>query len=204
MALTPSSMPELGAPAPLFTLHDTVSGQSLSLHQLKAPKATVLMFLSNHCPHVKHVLEGVVRLAYDYRTKGVGFIAISSGDADTYPEDSPERMRVLAERLGFPFPYLYDETQEVARACQAACTPDFFVYDAQLHLAYRGQIDDARPDNSLPVSGRDLRVALNALLSGTPLRAEQKPGEGSPIRWREEWLYQPYEAPPPELLRTLI
>lgn len=188
MALTPSTMPVLGISAPAFELADTISGQRLSLEQIQGAKATVVMFLSNHCPCVRHIQEALVRLALDYRGKGVGFAAICSSDVETYPEDSPDRMRVVAQRLGFPFPYLYDETQNVARAHEAACTPDFFVFDAQLRLAYRGQFDDSRPGNGLPVNGRDLRVALNALLAGTPVSAEQKPSTGCGIKWRENWL----------------
>lgn len=191
MALTPSSMPPLGLAAPAFSLPDTVSDCVLSLDRLKSGKATVIMFLSNHCPYVKHVLEGLVKLAYDYRAKGAAFIAISSSDADTYPEDSPDRMRVLAQRQGFPFPYLYDETQEVARACQAACTPDFFVYDAQLRLAYRGRLDESRPGSPVPVTGRDLRLALNEVLAGRPVSAEQLPSLGCSIKWRDDALYGP-------------
>jgi peroxiredoxin len=186
MALTPSSMPALGMPAADFTLPDTVSDRRLGLGQLKSGKATVVMFLSNHCPYVKHVLEGLVRLAHDYRSKGVSFIAIGCSDTQTYPEDSPERMRLLAQRQGFPFPYLYDESQEVARAYQAACTPDFFVFDAQLHLAYRGRLDDSRPGNGVPVTGRDLRGALNALLVGRAVSEDQQPSLGCSIKWREE------------------
>ena len=185
MALTPSSMPALGMPAADFVLPDTVSEKLLSLKQLGSARATVVMFLSNHCPYVKHVLEGLVRLGHDYRSKGVSYIAIGCSDTQTYPEDSPERMRLLAQRQGFPFPYLYDESQEVARAYQAACTPDFFVFDAQLHLAYRGRLDDSRPGNGVPVSGRDLRAALNALLAGRAVSEDQQPSVGCSIKWRE-------------------
>lgn len=188
MALTPSSMPALGMLAPQFELPDTLTGRPRSLAQLKGARATLLMFLSNHCPCVRHVQEALVKLAHDYRARGVGFIAICSSDAETYPEDSPDRMRVVGERLGFTFPYLHDETQDVARAYGAVCTPDLFLFDQDLRLAYRGQFDDARPGNGLPVSGRDLRVALNALLAGTAVAAGQKAGEGSAIRWRQDWL----------------
>ncbi|HWY23544.1 MAG TPA: thioredoxin family protein [Nevskia sp.] len=188
MALTPSTMPALGMSAPAFTLADTLSEQPRSLELLKGAKATVVMFLSNHCPYVRHIQEALVKLALDYRAKGVGFAAVCSSDVETYPEDSPDRMRVVGQRLGFPFPYLYDETQDVARAYEAACTPDFFVFDAQLRLVYRGQFDDSRPGNDLPVNGRDLRVTLNALLAGTPVSTEQKPSTGCGIKWREEWL----------------
>lgn len=188
MALTPSSMPALGMAAPQFELPDTLTGQPRSLEHLKGARATLVMFLSNHCPCVRHVQEALVKLAHDYRGKGVGFIAICSSDAETYPEDSPDRMRVVGERLGFPFPYLHDETQGVARAYEAVCTPDLFLFNEDLRLVYRGQFDDSRPGNGLPVSGRDLRVALNALLAGTAVGLAQKPGEGSGIRWRQDWL----------------
>ena len=188
MALTPSTMPVLGMSAPAFELADTLSEQPRSLQHLKGAKATVVMFLSNHCPCVRHIQEALVKLALDYRSKGVGFVAICSSDVETYPEDSPDRMRVVGQRMGFPFPYLYDETQDVARAYEAACTPDFFVFDAQLRLVYRGQFDDSRPGNALPVNGRDLRVTLNALLAGTPVGTEQKPSTGCAIKWRENWL----------------
>lgn len=186
MALTPSSMPPLGLCAPAFELPDTLSGCALSLDRLKSDKATVVMFLSNHCPYVRHVLEGLVRLAHDYRPKGVAFVAISSSDCETYPEDSPERMRLVAQRHGFPFPYLYDEAQDVARAYQAACTPDFFVFDGQLRLTYRGRLDEARPGSPLPVTGKDLRQALNALLAGKPLGEDQQPSLGCSIKWRDD------------------
>jgi thiol-disulfide isomerase/thioredoxin len=188
MALTPATTPATGMAAPAFELVDTLTGQPRSIAHLKGARATVVMFLSNYCLHVRHIQEALVRLALDYRNKGVGFVAICSSDAETYPEDSPDRMRTVGERLGFPFPYLYDETQDVARAFEAACTPDFFVFDSTLHLAYRGQFDDSRPGNSAPVNGRDLRLVLNALLSGTPVSAAQKPAQGSEIRWRQDWL----------------
>jgi peroxiredoxin len=181
-------MPVLGMSAPAFELFDTLTEQPRSLEHLRGARATVVMFLSNHCPYVRHLQEALVKLALDYRGKGVGFIAVCSSDTETYPEDSPDRMRVVGQRLGFPFPYLHDETQAVARAYEAACTPDFFVFDADLRLAYRGQFDDSRPGNSAPVNGRDLRVALNALLAGTPVPAEQKPSTGCGIKWRENWL----------------
>jgi peroxiredoxin len=188
MAVTPTGMPATGMPAPAFELVDTLTGQPRSLEHLKGARATVVMFLSNYCLHVRHIQEALVKLALDYRSKGVGFVAICSSDAETYPEDAPERMRVVGQRLGFPFPYLHDETQDVARAYEAACTPDFFVFDNALRLAYRGQFDDSRPGNAAPVNGRDLRLVLNALLAGTPVGSAQKRSEGSGIRWREDWL----------------
>lgn len=184
MAWTPSSMPELGTSASDFSLPDAVGGGSRSLLQLRAEKATVVMFLSNRSPCVRHIREALLKLAHDYRARGAAFIAINSGDAETYPEDAPEQMRAIALRHGFPFPYLYDESQDVARAYGATCTPDFFVYDGRLRLAYRGRFDQARPDNDVPVSGRDLRAAVNALVSGKPVDPAQQPSLGCPIQWR--------------------
>jgi peroxiredoxin len=183
MAQTPSTMLPLGTSAPAFALPDTVSNRSLSLEQLKSDKATVVMFICNHCPFVKHVQKELVRLAHDYQPKGVAFIAISSNDAASYPDDAPDKMKQFATALGFPFPYLYDETQDVAKAYQAACTPDFFVFDPALRLAYRGQLDDSRPGNGKPVTGRDIRAALDALLAGKPVSPEQKPSIGCNIKW---------------------
>ncbi|MDR3415653.1 MAG: thioredoxin family protein [Nevskia sp.] len=183
MAETPSTMLPLGTSAPPFDLPDTVSGRSLSLEQLKSDKATVVMFICNHCPYVKHVLSGLVRLVHDYQPRGVAFVAISSNDAKGYPEDSPDKMKQLAARAGFPFPYLYDQTQDVARAYQAACTPDFYVFDPALRLAYRGQLDDARPGNGKPVTGQDVRAALDALLAGKTVSPDQKPSVGCNIKW---------------------
>lgn len=186
MALTPSSMLPLGTPAPDFRLPDTVSGKLLSLSDLKPGTATVLMFLCNHCPYVKHVNPELIRLAHDYQSKGVSFIAISSNDATHYPDDAPEKMTQTAQRLGYPFPYLYDETQTVARAYQAACTPDFYVFDRQMRLVYRGRLDGSTPGNEIPLTGEDLRTALDAVLSGRPANAEQKPSMGCNIKWKRQ------------------
>jgi len=184
MARTPSTMLPLGTRAPQFTLPDTVSGRTLSLAQLMSDKATVVMFICNHCPYVKHVQAELVRLARDYLPRGVAFIAISSNDAQDYPEDAPDRMRDVAQRLGYPFPYLYDESQAVARAYQAACTPDFYVFDRELACVYRGQLDDSRPGSGVPVTGADLRAALDAVLAGRPVAADQKPSVGCNIKWK--------------------
>ncbi|WP_286755146.1 thioredoxin family protein [Roseivirga sp. UBA838] len=184
MARTPSNMLPLGTPAPDFKLPDTISGKSLSLAELKSDKATVIMFICNHCPFVKHVDEGIVSLAKDYQTKGVSFIAISSNDVENYPQDSPELMKEEAEKVGYTFPYLYDETQEVAKAYDAACTPDFYVFDADLKCAYRGQLDDSRPGNGKPVTGKDLRAALDEILEGKPVSAPQIPSLGCNIKWK--------------------
>jgi hypothetical protein len=142
------------------------------------------MFICNHCPFVKHVNEGLVQLAEDYMTKGVSFVAISSNDVQNYPEDSPEKMAMTARALGYPFPYLYDESQAVAKAYDAACTPDFYVFDEKLRCAYRGQLDDSRPKNGKPITGADIRAALDALLSGKTPSPDQKPSMGCNIKWK--------------------
>ena len=178
-------MVKLGSKVPAFSLPDTVSGKILSLNDLVSEKATVIMFICNHCPFVKHVNDELVRLANDYISKGVSFIAISSNDVMNFPEDSPGKMQIVAEELEYPFPYLYDESQEVAKAYDAACTPDFFIYDKELKLAYRGQLDDSRPSNGLPLTGKDMRAALDLLLSGKAVPAEQKPSIGCNIKWKK-------------------
>lgn len=184
MSLTPSTMLPLGTLAPEFTLPDTVSGRRLSLVDLRSPKATVLMFICNHCPYVQHVLHGLIQLGRDYQSRGVSFVAISSNDTANYPDDAPEKMKALAQSADFPFPYLHDETQAVAKAYQAACTPDFFVFDNAMRLAYRGQLDDSRPGNARPVTGADLRAALDALLAGSAVNAAQTPSVGCNIKWK--------------------
>jgi len=178
-------MKALGTAAPDFVLPDTITGNQLSLQGLKGEVATVIAFICNHCPFVKHVNTELVRLAADYAVKGISFIAISSNDAAAYPEDGPELMKQVAEELGYSFPYLYDETQQVAKDYQAACTPDFFVYDREAKLVYRGQLDDSRPGNNIPVTGSDIRHALDCLLNGQPVPAEQRPGIGCNIKWKE-------------------
>lgn len=184
MALTPSTMLPLGTAAPGFQLPDAVSGRTTALADVKGARGTLVMFICNHCPYVKHVNGELVRLARDYAPKGVGFVAISANDAQNYPEDSPAKMREYAQRLGYPFPYLFDESQAVARAYQAACTPDFFLFGADLKLVYRGQLDDSRPNGATP-TGRDLRAALDALLAGQPIAADQKPSMGCNIKWKK-------------------
>ncbi|OQP43035.1 alkyl hydroperoxide reductase [Niastella yeongjuensis] len=184
MARTPSVMTPLGATAPDFTLPDTLSGKDVSLAAAKGAKATVIMFICNHCPFVKHVNAALVKLGNDYKDKGIGFIAISSNDVASYPDDGPEQMKLVAAQQQYPFPYLYDESQEVAKAYEAACTPDFFVYDGNLQLAYRGQLDDSRPGNDKPVSGADLRNALDHLIAGKEVPADQKPSIGCSIKWK--------------------
>lgn len=182
--MTPSAMLPLGTTAPDFELLDAISGKNYSLNELKSDKATVIMFICNHCPFVKYVNEQLVQLANDYIPKGVSFIAISSNDVANYPDDSPENMKLTAYKLGYPFTYLYDETQEVAKAYDAVCTPDFFVFDGNLKLAYRGQLDDARPSLDIPVSGKDIRAALDNLLSWKPVDQNQKPSIGCNIKWK--------------------
>lgn len=174
----------LGTVASDFTLLDTVSNETLSLNQLVGEKATVIMFICNHCPYVKHVNAEIVKLANDYMVKGVKFIAISSNNAATTPEDSPDKMRETAQQESYPFPYLYDETQEVAKAYDAACTPDFYIFDAQLKLVYRGQLDDSRPSNKVPLTGSDVRLALDNILDGKPVSPFQRPSIGCNIKWK--------------------
>jgi len=185
MAVTPSTMISLSTVAHDFTLPDTVSGKNLSLSDLKSGKATVIMFICNHCPFVKHVNKELVKLANDYIPEGISFIAISSNDVVNFPEDSPEKMKQEAKSLGYSFPYLFDESQKVARAYDAACTPDFFIYDKDLKLVYRGQLDDSRPSNGIPVTGKDIRNALDLLLAGKSIPAEQKPSIGCNIKWKK-------------------
>lgn len=184
MALTPSTMLNLGTEAPNFSLKDTVTGNMVSLTNAKGTKATVVMFICNHCPYVKHVNTELVKLANDYSSKGISFIAISSNDAIAYPEDSPEKMKGHALSLGYPFPYLYDETQEVAKAYDAACTPDFYVFDKDLRLVYRGQLDDSRPGNKVPLTGADMRAAFDAILANAPVSPAQRPSIGCNIKWK--------------------
>ncbi len=184
MSDTPSRMVPLGTPAPDFTLPDTISGRNLSLQELKSDVATVVIFICNHCPFVKHIIRELVELANEYKENEISFIAISSNDAVFYPEDSPERMKRVARDLRFPFPYLYDESQDIARAYNAACTPDFFVYDKDLKLVYRGQFDDSRPGNDLLITGKDLRLALEHIIAGNEITFKQKPSIGCNIKWK--------------------
>ena len=183
MALTPSNMLPLGTKAPEFNLINTITEKTVSLQSLKGEKATVIMFICNHCPFVIHVNSELVKLANDYQSKGIGFIAISSNDVIKYPQDAPHLMQKLANETGYPFPYLYDATQEVAKAYDAACTPDFYVFDATLTLAYRGQLDDSRPGNDIPLTGIDLRNAIDSVLKGTKVNENQKPSIGCNIKW---------------------
>ncbi|MFS4416725.1 thioredoxin family protein [Maribacter sp. 2307ULW6-5] len=187
MAQTPSNMLPLNTPAPHFELMDTASDRLLALPSLKGKKGTLIMFICNHCPFVLHVNPKLVELAHSYQPKGIAFVAISSNDVEHYPQDAPERMKTTAKTLGYPFPYLYDASQEVAKAYEAACTPDFFLFDGQLKLVYRGQLDDSRPGNDKPLSGRDLVDAMDALLEGRPISGNQKPSVGCNIKWKPHW-----------------
>lgn len=183
MAATPSTMLELGTTAPAFSLPDT-DGRTVSLDDARGAPALLVMFLSNHCPYVKHLARALAELASDYAPRGVAIVGIMSNDVERYPADAPERMREAREAWGWSFPYLYDESQEAARAYRAACTPDLFLFDADMKLVYRGQLDDSRPSNAVPVTGRDLRAALDAVLEGRDVPAEQRPSLGCNIKWK--------------------
>ena len=184
MARTPSNMLALKTKAPNFSLLDTKSNKTLHLDQLKGDRATVIMFICNHCPFVIHVNLELVKIANEYHTKGIHFIAISSNDAINYPQDGPELMHRHAINNNYPFPYLYDETQEVAKAYDAACTPDFYIFDKNLELSYRGQLDNSRPGNNIPLTGEDIRKALDNTLSNIPIAPNQKPSIGCNIKWK--------------------
>jgi len=184
MARTPSNMLPLGTVAPEFNLRDSVSKITMDLQTLKGHKGTVIMFICNHCPFVKHVNEEIVRMAREYQPKGIAFVAISSNDIVNYPQDAPNFMKQVAREEGYEFPYLYDETQDVAKKYQAACTPDFYLFDQNLELVYRGQLDDSRPGNGIPVTGKDFRNAMDTLLSGNIIDTDQKPSIGCNIKWK--------------------
>lgn len=184
MVLTPSTMLALGTSAPDFQLREVVSGEELSLATFADKSALLVMFICRHCPFVKHIQEQLAQLGRDYQLTTLGILAISANDAEKYPDDAPESLKAMAQELGFVFPFVYDETQAVAKAYDAACTPDFFLFDSNRRLVYRGQLDDSRPSNSLPVTGQDLRAAIKAVLAGKPIRAEQKPSIGCNIKWK--------------------
>jgi thiol-disulfide isomerase/thioredoxin len=184
MARTESTMMALGTSAPDSVLKDVITLHEVSTQALSGPQGLLVMFICRHCPFVKHLEKALAQLGRDYDGKGVGIVAISSNDAANYPDDAPESLAVQSRELGFRFPYVYDETQEVARAYDAACTPDFFLFDSALKLVYRGQFDDSRPGNAVPVSGKDLRAALDALIAGQPVSAEQRPSLGCNIKWK--------------------
>ncbi len=184
MSQTPSNMIPLGAEAPNFTLIDTITDKLLSLKNVKGTKATLVMFICNHCPFVLHINSELVKLGNDYKNNGIGFVAISSNDVENYPQDSPELMKKQAAKLGYPFPYLYDETQEIAKAYDATCTPDFFLFDAKLQLVYRGQLDNSRPGLDIPVTGRDIRNAIEAIIMENEIDKNQIPSIGCNIKWK--------------------
>ncbi len=184
MAQTPSNMLPLGTLAPDFLLPDTNGNYPKSFSMVQGKRGTVVMFICNHCPFVHHVIEEVVRITNDYAVEGIGFVAISSNDAVKYPQDSPENMREFAFENGLDIPYLYDESQAVAKAYEAACTPDFYLFNNQNKLVYRGQLDDSRPQNHVPVTGKDLRIAIDGVLYNRGIPADQKPSIGCNIKWK--------------------
>jgi thiol-disulfide isomerase/thioredoxin len=184
MAQTPSTMLPLGTKMPQFSLPDSVTGQTISSDRLRGTNGTLVMFICNHCPFVQHVLPELGRLARDYAPKRVGFVAINANDLAAHPEDGPEHMKALAIREGWSFRYLMDETQEVAKAYQAACTPDFFLFDANDSLVYRGRLDESRPKSGIDPTGKDVRAALDAVLAGRAVDANQQPSVGCNIKWK--------------------
>jgi len=185
MARTPSTMLlPLGAPAPDFSLRN-IDGETVSLSDFSDAPALLVVFMCNHCPFVKHVADGLARLAREYQRRGVAVVGVNSNDVETYPDDAPEKMAEEARQRGYTFPYLFDATQEVAKSYRAACTPDFFVFDKDRTLAYRGQMDDSRPQSGIEVTGRDLRAALDAVLAGQPVPEKQRPSLGCNIKWKE-------------------
>jgi thiol-disulfide isomerase/thioredoxin len=184
MVATPSTMLPLGTQMPDFALQDVVSGETIMSDSLCDVAGVCVMFVCNHCPFVKHILSELGRVVQDYTFRSIAFAAISSNDIDAYPADAPDQMRALAQGEGWSFPYLFDETQEVAKAFRAACTPDFYVFDGERRLVYRGQLDDSRPGNDAPVTGADLRRALEAVVTGRAVTPDQKPSMGCNIKWK--------------------
>lgn len=183
MVMTPSTMLPLGTPAPAFSLPN-IDGKTVSLGDFHDSKGLLVVFMCNHCPFVKHLADGLAQFAKDYQPKGLAVVGISSNDVSTHPDDSPENMAQEAQARGYEFPYLYDETQEVAKAYRAACTPDFFLFDADMKLAYRGQFDGSRPENGVPVTGEDLRAAADRVLAGEAPSEDQTPSIGCNIKWK--------------------
>ncbi|MGD8322579.1 MAG: thioredoxin family protein [Gemmatimonadota bacterium] len=184
MVQTPSTMPELGRPAPDFSLPEPATGESVSLGDFADAPALLVVFLSNHCPYVKHIAAELAAFGREYREKGVAMVGIMANDVSTHPDDAPQKMVEEVEQRGYTFPYLYDASQDVARAYQAACTPDFFLFDGDRKLVYRGRFDGARPGNDVPVTGEDLRAACDALLDGTEIPENQPPSMGCNIKWK--------------------
>lgn len=183
MTLTESKILALGGIAPNFHLQDSVTERYMTLDDIRSDVATVVMFICNHCPYVIHVNQEIIRIANEYRSKGVAFVAISSNDVDAFPEDAPDKMNIVAKVLKFPYPYLFDKRQETARAYDAVCTPDFYVFDQNLKLTYHGRLDDSRPGNGQPVTGSDLRNALDLTIQGLPITS-QYPSLGCSIKWK--------------------
>lgn len=184
MALTESNMFRLGEKAPHFSLPDVVTGKQVTLDDLKSDQCLVVMFICNHCPYVKHVQEQLVKLATDYQPRGVSFVAINSNDVEKFPEDHPDSMKEIAISWEYSFPYLFDESQEVAKSYDAACTPDFYIFDKSLECVYRGQLDDSRPGNNIPVTGESIRFALDSILKNETVGVQQKPSSGCNIKWK--------------------
>ena len=185
MARTPTKNIPLGFDAPYFELPEPLTGKKLILNDIKGEKGTLVMFICNHCPFVIHVLDELISIGNDYKEKGVGIVAINSNDVANYPDDHPDKMKLLAEEKKFPFPYLFDESQEVAKAYEAACTPDFNLFDASGKCVYRGQLDGARPGNDIPVTGVDLRRALDQVIIGDEVPKDQMPSIGCNIKWKQ-------------------
>ncbi|MEE9364629.1 MAG: thioredoxin family protein [Cellulophaga sp.] len=185
MSLTPSNMLAIGTTASDFNLVDTVTDKMTNLQSVRGDKGTVILFICNHCPFVIHVNPEISKMAIEYQSKGISFVAISSNDIDNYPQDAPHLMKKVALRENYTFPYLHDENQKVAKAYAAACTPDFYLFNSDLKLAYRGQLDDSRPGNNIPLDGKDLRNAMNALLKGSQIDPKQKPSIGCNIKWKQ-------------------
>lgn len=184
MAMASVMLP-LGTQAPAFQLRDVVTGNVCSLDSFAGKTALLVMFICRHCPYVQHIEHELAKIGRDYADSGLGIVAMSSNDPASYPDDAPERLKDMAQRAGFPFPLCFDETQNVAKAYKAACTPDFYLFDAQRRLVYRGQLDNSRPGNNKPVTGRDLRAAIDALLAGKPIDSNQKPSIGCSIKWKQ-------------------
>jgi len=185
MAVTPSNMMALGTEAPAFDLTDVISGENKTLGDVKGEKGLVVMFICAHCPYVKHLEEEIAFVSEKYQRKGVGFVAISSNDVENYPGDSPEKLAEQAEKHDFDFPYLFDESQKVAKSYKAECTPDFYLFDADLKCVYRGRFDASTPGNEEPVTGEDLREAMDQLIDGVEVYQDQKPSMGCNIKWRQ-------------------
>tara|TARA_Y100000385_G_scaffold166289_1_gene172354 strand:- start:3536 stop:4090 length:555 start_codon:yes stop_codon:yes gene_type:complete len=184
MARTPTTQIPLGFKAPKFNLPDVISNKNISLNDIDQSKGLVVMFICNHCPYVIHVMDEIINIANYYQKKGIGFVAINSNDVINYPDDDPSKMKLFAQEKKFPFPYLYDESQKTAKDYDAACTPDFSVFDKELNCIYRGQMDNARPKNDAPNDGKDLRKVLDYILENKKLDFEQKPSLGCNIKWK--------------------